>query len=424
MSPDGGGHTAFEDYYDLLGVERSADRAEIMAAYRELVGRYHPDVADRRAEASLDDETTAELFTHLTRAREILSNEAHRAEYDRLGHERYLLEHTDGTTLTPGDGGDRIESDRERVRGEGGKRGDPTWYRAASAPGPSAEPVVDDGTRGSVVEGDPETTIDDLIDRDPVETAWRWFRWCWLGRAVVALGSLVAVLVAGLGPRSGLAVVSGATAVSVLLTGGYAHVRLPRATDPRTPPPSASIGLLRPERIGRCRRWATAALALAAVLTVTAGVSAPSASDALRTVLAGGPLGTPWVRAGTLGAPKLLEPLNAALTVAFVGSLLVGTAAAGCALSGESWLAGHGGHRRGYPVVADLLTVAGAVAVAGLAVPGPLLGVTLPVPASLAGAVGAAGGTPTGTTLGLLGTVALLLWARHSAAVSTSATAS
>lgn len=423
MSPDGGGHTAFEDYYDLLGVERSADRAEIMAAYRDLVGRYHPDVADRRVEDPPDEETTAALFAHLTRAREVLSNEARRAEYDRLGHERYLLEHSDGTTLTPGSGEDRTEGDREPATGSGGQRADPTWFRAASTPDPVAEPVVEE-VGGAVVENDPETTIDDLIDRDPVETTWRWFRWCWLARAGVALTCLAAVLLFGYPPWPGLVVVGGSTAGAVLLTGAFAHTRLPRAAEPRTPPPSASVGLLRPGTVGRWRRWATGLLALAAVLAVTSGLSPPTGPESLRAVAGGGSFGTPWLRAGTLGAPKLLGPLNAVLAVAFVGSLLLGTVTAVCGLSAAAWVSVYGGHRRGYPVGRDLVAVTAATAVAGFALPKTTLGISLPVSGPTAAAVGMSGGTLSGTTLGLLGTVALTVAVRQWVAVSTSATAS
>lgn len=421
----------FEDYYDLLGVERTADSAEIMAAYRTLVTRYHPDVADRRADDVPDEETTAHLFTHLGRAREILSSEARRAEYDRLGHERYLLEHLDGTTLKPADvpdASDPVEmhasgstgsTDRSETPANGGnRRSAPAWYRAASASGPAAQPVTGPPRNGSgrVVEDDPAATITDLVDRDPLETAWNWFRRSWLLRSLVATACLVGALLFGLSPVRGLLAVAVGSASAVVLTGGYARVVLPRAVDPTTPPPSASVGLLAPSSVRRLRRRAFVLLTVAGVLAVAGSVGEPLPPQSLRSAISGGSLGTPWIPPGVLGAPDLVVPLNTALAMAFVLAVVGGTTAAVICVSAGVWLAVHGGHRTAWPLSRELLATGAGVAVYGFVIPDPV-GPALPL-------VGIASGTPNGVTVGLLGTLVLLaMLARYDPVRTSAATA-
>lgn len=424
----------FDDYYELLGVDRTADRTEVVTAYRQLVARYHPDVAERMADRPPNEEATAQLFTHLTRAREILSTEARRDEYDRLGHERYLLEHLDGTTLTPAE--EARSSDRATDRGTGSDRGagrrsgataGPGWYRAASAVGPVAQPVPGAGPtgRGLVVEGDPETTIADLVDGDPLETAWVWFRRCWVLRGFAAAFCPVAALLAGVAP---LLVTAVGAVGTVAITGGYAVLALPRATEPATPPPSASVGLLRPTSAVRLWRWGFGTVSLGALLALAGGVREPSPATALQSAVGPDPLGTPWVPAGLLGAPKLVDPINITLLAAFVLATVVGTAAAVLGLSAGTWLAVHGGHRSVRPVTRDSLATLGAVCVTGFTVPeltGPAsAALTESLPPAAASMLGITDGAPTGVTLGLLGMGLLLVLLVRYEPESTSATIS
>jgi molecular chaperone DnaJ len=69
---------AKRDYYEILGVSRTATQEEIRRAYRRLARQYHPDV-----NKSPDAE---EKFKEINEAYEVLSDPDKRAAYDRFGH--------------------------------------------------------------------------------------------------------------------------------------------------------------------------------------------------------------------------------------------------------------------------------------------------------------------------------------------------
>lgn len=70
---------AKRDYYEVLGVKRDADEAEIKKAYRRIAMKFHPD-------RNPDDKDAEEKFKEASEAYEILSDEQKRAAYDRMGH--------------------------------------------------------------------------------------------------------------------------------------------------------------------------------------------------------------------------------------------------------------------------------------------------------------------------------------------------
>jgi len=67
------------DYYEVLGVARTADEKEIKKAYRRLAMKYHPD-------RNPDDASAEEKFKEATEAYEILTDQQRRAAYDQFGH--------------------------------------------------------------------------------------------------------------------------------------------------------------------------------------------------------------------------------------------------------------------------------------------------------------------------------------------------
>lgn len=74
--------TTKRDYYEVLGVTRTASAEEIKRAYRRLAMKYHPDRnnGDSRAEAEVK-------FKECSEAYEILSDENTRRRYDQFGHQ-------------------------------------------------------------------------------------------------------------------------------------------------------------------------------------------------------------------------------------------------------------------------------------------------------------------------------------------------
>ncbi|MBZ0118535.1 MAG: molecular chaperone DnaJ [Sandaracinaceae bacterium] len=67
------------DYYEVLGVERSATTAELKKAYRKLALQYHPDRNQGDAEAE-------SKFKEVSEAYSVLSDDEKRQVYDRFGH--------------------------------------------------------------------------------------------------------------------------------------------------------------------------------------------------------------------------------------------------------------------------------------------------------------------------------------------------
>ena len=103
--------TTTGDYYQVLGVDRSAAQQDIQRAYRKLARHFHPDINK--------DPGAEERFKQINEAYGVLSDEQKRARYDRYGEQwRQVPEEYDGPV--PGAGG------RRRVYvNTGGGTGDP-----------------------------------------------------------------------------------------------------------------------------------------------------------------------------------------------------------------------------------------------------------------------------------------------------------
>lgn len=73
---------AKKDYYEVLGLNRSASSEEIKKAYRQLARKYHPD-------KNAGDKTAEEKFKEVQEAYDTLSDENKRAAYDQFGHNAF-----------------------------------------------------------------------------------------------------------------------------------------------------------------------------------------------------------------------------------------------------------------------------------------------------------------------------------------------
>ena len=71
---------AKQDYYEVLGISKSATKAEIKKAYRKMAIKYHPD-------KNPDDEEAKGKFQDVAAAYEALSDPESRRKYDRCGEE-------------------------------------------------------------------------------------------------------------------------------------------------------------------------------------------------------------------------------------------------------------------------------------------------------------------------------------------------
>jgi molecular chaperone DnaJ len=74
--------SAKRDYYEILGVEKSADAETLKKAYRKLAMQFHPD-------RNPGDSVAEEKFKEAAEAYEILSSSDKRAQYDRFGHQAF-----------------------------------------------------------------------------------------------------------------------------------------------------------------------------------------------------------------------------------------------------------------------------------------------------------------------------------------------
>lgn len=128
------------DYYEVLGVSRTASRDEIKKAYRRLARKYHPDVAK--------DPQAIENFKEVQEAYDVLDDAEKRQAYDRFGHAGLHMGQASGPG--PGSGrsyhyrsggpGQKVHVDFSDIFGNGGPDGGFDFADAFGHPGgPSVE---------------------------------------------------------------------------------------------------------------------------------------------------------------------------------------------------------------------------------------------------------------------------------------------
>ncbi len=84
---------ARRDYYEVLGVSRSASEKDIKKAYRKLARKYHPDINPGSKEAEAK-------FKEISEAYEVLGHPEKRKQYDRFGHSAFHAGADQGRTYT------------------------------------------------------------------------------------------------------------------------------------------------------------------------------------------------------------------------------------------------------------------------------------------------------------------------------------
>ena len=142
----------FRDYYEVLGVPRTASADEIKRAYRQLARKHHPDLqpAAERAKA-------AERFKEINEAHEVLSDPDKRSKYDAIG-----ADWKGGADFTPPPGAGEGAADRSEWEDLGGVS---DFF--ASLFGRSTGRAGRDGVRimvpGSDVEAELPVTLEELL---------------------------------------------------------------------------------------------------------------------------------------------------------------------------------------------------------------------------------------------------------------------
>ncbi|HLG21698.1 MAG TPA: DnaJ C-terminal domain-containing protein [Candidatus Manganitrophaceae bacterium] len=142
----------FKDYYEVLGVSRSASEKEIKDAYRKLARKYHPDL-----HPGAGKKETEEKFKEINEANEVLGDPKKREKYDQLGPQW-----KEGMEFRPPPGGGRT-AEEFRFEGFEGLGGFSDFFESlfggrgrgfggAAAPSPS---------RGSDVESEMELTLEE-----------------------------------------------------------------------------------------------------------------------------------------------------------------------------------------------------------------------------------------------------------------------
>jgi len=143
---------AKRDYYEILGVSKSASADEIKKSYRRLAMKFHP---DRNKE---DDGASGEKFKEVKEAYEVLKDSEKRATYDRFGHDG-LRAGPGGQGGFSGEGvGDIFGDVFGDIFGGGRRGGGPQVFRGADL-GYELKLDLENAVAGETVEIDVPTQV-------------------------------------------------------------------------------------------------------------------------------------------------------------------------------------------------------------------------------------------------------------------------
>lgn len=74
------------DYYQVLGVDKKASKADIKSAYQRIAMKNHPDMVKNKPWPQAEKDAAVAKFKQATEAEAVLSDDAKRAAYDQYGH--------------------------------------------------------------------------------------------------------------------------------------------------------------------------------------------------------------------------------------------------------------------------------------------------------------------------------------------------
>lgn len=168
----------FKDYYQILGISKSASADDVRKAFRKLARKYHPDVAE-------DKKTAEEKFKEINEAYEVLSDPDKRSKYDAYGAD---WEHAGqrgggfrggGAPGGFGAGGSYGGADADGVHFEFGGTGYSDFFeqmfgaRRGRARGAGAFGFEEMPQRGQDIEADIMVTLEEVIDGSTRQISFR-----------------------------------------------------------------------------------------------------------------------------------------------------------------------------------------------------------------------------------------------------------